>query len=39
MKDYKAPELVIEEFELEDILTVSGGIKYDGDGMPSEGWY
>lgn len=37
MKDYKAPELVIEEFELEDVLTVSGVWKGDGDF--NTGWY
>ena len=34
MKEYKKPELYIEEFELEDILTVS---IIDGD--PDDGWY
>ena len=34
MKEYKAPELVIEEFELEDVLTVS-----QGTGDIDEGWY
>ena len=34
MKEYKAPELVIEEFELEDVLTVS-----KGTGDYNEGWY
>lgn len=34
MKEYKAPELVIEEFELEDVLTVSRGT-----GDINEGWY
>lgn len=34
MKDYKAPELVIEEFELEDVLTVS-----KSDNWSDSGWY
>ena len=34
MKEYKAPELVIEEFELEDVLTVC-----KGTGDIDEGWY
>ena len=34
MKEYKAPELVIEEFELEDVLAVS-----KGTGDINEGWY
>lgn len=34
MKDYKAPELVIEEFELEDVLTVS-----KSDNWSDQGWY
>ncbi len=34
MKEYKAPELVIEEFELEDVLTVS-----KGTGDIDDGWY
>lgn len=34
MKDYKAPELVIEEFELEDVLTVSRNENWS-----DEGWY
>lgn len=38
MKDYKAPELTVEVFELEDVLTVSlqsGEIP----GKEQEGWY
>lgn len=35
MKEYKRPELEIEEFELEDVLTVSKG---DPSKM-NQGWY
>ena len=36
MKEYKRPELEIEEFELEDVLTVSkGNGKLEDDGN----WY
>ena len=35
MKEYKRPELEIEEFELEDVLTLSKG---DTSKM-NEGWY
>ena len=35
MKEYKRPELEIEEFELEDVLTLSKG---DLSKM-NEGWY
>ncbi len=34
MKEYKRPELEIEEFELEDVLTVS-----KGTGDMDDGWY
>jgi hypothetical protein len=43
MKKYTTPELEIMEFELEDVLTMSIGGSYDGDGnfnpyLPEDDW-
>ena len=34
MTKYETPDFIVEEFELEDVLTLS--VK---DGDPDEGWY
>lgn len=34
MKEYQTPQFEVEEFELEDIITVSVG-----DGPIDDGWY
>ncbi len=39
MKKYTAPELEIMEFELEDVLTVSGGSQEQWDGTGDNKWY